>query len=38
MSDDIYRYMNFNEIDQYMKGAENAKNIPLQNIQEVKTS
>ena len=27
--------MNFNEISEYMKGAENARNIPLQNIQEV---
>ena len=38
MSDEVYRYMNFNEIADYMEGAENAKNIPLQNIQEVKTS
>jgi aconitate hydratase 2/2-methylisocitrate dehydratase len=38
MAGEIYRYMNFNEIEQYMKGAENAKNIPLQNIQEVQTS
>jgi len=35
MSGEIYRYMNFNEISEYMKGAENARNIPLQNIQEV---
>ena len=35
MSGEIYRYMNFNEISEYMKGAENACNIPLQNIQEV---
>jgi aconitate hydratase 2 / 2-methylisocitrate dehydratase len=38
MADEVYRYMNFNEIADYMKGAENAKNIPLQNIQEVQTS
>jgi len=38
MSDEIYRYMNFNEIEQYMQGADNAKNIPLQNIQDVKTA
>ena len=38
MAGEIYRYMNFNEIQQYMQGAENAKNIPLQNIQEVQTS
>jgi len=37
MSDEIYRYMNFNEIAEYMKGAENAANIPLQNIEEVRT-
>ncbi|MDG2175510.1 MAG: bifunctional aconitate hydratase 2/2-methylisocitrate dehydratase [Gammaproteobacteria bacterium] len=37
MADEVYRYMNFNEIADYMKGAENAKNIPLQNIQEVQT-
>jgi aconitate hydratase 2/2-methylisocitrate dehydratase len=35
MSSEIYRYMNFNEISEYMKGAENARNIPLQSIQEV---
>lgn len=35
MSAEIYRYMNFNEIEEYMKGAANAANIPLQNIQEV---
>jgi aconitate hydratase 2/2-methylisocitrate dehydratase len=38
MADEVYRYMNFNEIEDYMKGAENAVNIPLQNIQEVRTS
>jgi aconitate hydratase 2/2-methylisocitrate dehydratase len=38
MSDEVYRYMNFNEIADYMEGAENAKNIPLQNIQEVHSS
>ncbi len=35
LADDIYRYLNFNEIADYMEGAENAKNIPLTNIQEV---
>jgi aconitate hydratase 2/2-methylisocitrate dehydratase len=35
MAADIYRYMNFDEIAEYMKGAENARNIPVQNIQEV---
>ncbi len=35
MSSEIYRYMNFNEISEYMKGAENARNIPLKSIQEV---
>jgi aconitate hydratase 2 / 2-methylisocitrate dehydratase len=38
MADEVYRYMNFNEIEDYMKGAENARNIPLQNIQEVQIS
>ncbi|MEX0827512.1 MAG: aconitase family protein, partial [Haliea sp.] len=36
MSDEIYRYLNFNEIKTFMTGAQNAKNIPLQNIQEVR--
>jgi len=28
--------MNFNEIEEYMKGAENATNIPLQNISDAR--
>jgi len=35
MAGEIYRYLNFNEIAAYMKGAEKAKTIPLQNIVEV---
>ena len=35
MSDSIYRYLNFNEIESYMKAAERAKSIPLTNIREV---
>jgi len=36
MSGEIYRYLNFNEIASFMKGAERAKTIPLQNIAEVR--
>ncbi len=32
MSATIYRYLNFNEVASFMKGAERAKTIPLQNI------
>lgn len=32
MSDDIYRYLNFNEIESFMQGAENAKNISAVDI------
>lgn len=35
MADDIYRYLNFNEITNYMEAAEQAKNIPLTDIQDV---
>lgn len=35
MSDSIYRYLNFNEIEDFMIAAERAKNIPLTNVQEV---
>ena len=35
MSDSIYRYLNFNEIEDFMTAAERAKNIPLTNVQEV---
>ena len=35
MSDNIYRYLNFNEIEDFMEAAERAKNIPLTNIQDV---
>ena len=33
MKDDIYRYLNFNEIQSFQESAERAKNIPLTNIQ-----
>jgi len=35
MSDNIYRYLNFNEIKSYMEAAENAKNIPAVNVRDV---
>lgn len=35
MADDIYRYLNFNEIESFMEAAERAKSIPLTNIAEV---
>jgi aconitate hydratase 2 / 2-methylisocitrate dehydratase len=35
MSDNIYRYLNFNEIKSYMEAADAAKNIPLVNVREV---
>jgi aconitate hydratase 2/2-methylisocitrate dehydratase len=35
MAGEIYRYLNFNEVAEFMKGAERAKSIPLQNIVEV---
>ena len=35
MADNIYRYLNFDEMASYMEAAEAAKNIPLTDIQEV---
>ncbi|MDT8428202.1 MAG: bifunctional aconitate hydratase 2/2-methylisocitrate dehydratase [Pseudomonadales bacterium] len=35
MSDNIYRYLNFNEIKSYMEAAEHAKNIPVLNVRDV---
>ncbi len=35
MSDNIYRYLNFNEIKSYMEAAERGKQIPAVNVQEV---
>ena len=35
MADTIYRYMNFNEIADFMEAADRAKNIPATNVQEV---
>ena len=35
MADDIYRYLNFNEIANYMEAAEQAKKLPLTDIQDV---
>ena len=33
MKRDIYRYLNFNEIQSFQESAERAKNIPLTNVQ-----
>ncbi len=35
MADNIYRYLNFNEIESFMAAAERAKNIPVTHVQEV---
>ena len=35
MADSIYRYMNFNEIADFMEAADRAKNIPVTSVQEV---
>ena len=35
MKDDIYRYLNFNEIQSFQESAERAKNIPSTNIQGI---
>ena len=35
MSDDIYRYLNFDEIEEFMEASERAKSIPVTNIQDV---
>ncbi|MCY4265580.1 MAG: bifunctional aconitate hydratase 2/2-methylisocitrate dehydratase [Gammaproteobacteria bacterium] len=35
MAEDIYRYLNFNEIASFMEAAERAQQIPLINVQEV---
>jgi aconitate hydratase 2/2-methylisocitrate dehydratase len=35
MKGDIYRYLNFNEIQSFQEAADRAKNIPLTNIQDV---
>ncbi|MBQ13104.1 MAG: bifunctional aconitate hydratase 2/2-methylisocitrate dehydratase [Gammaproteobacteria bacterium] len=35
LSGNIYRYLNFNEIAEFMEGAEGTKNIPLTAIQDV---
>jgi aconitate hydratase 2/2-methylisocitrate dehydratase len=35
MSDDIYRYLNFDEIEEFMEASERAKSIPAMNIQDV---
>jgi aconitate hydratase 2/2-methylisocitrate dehydratase len=36
MSSQIYRYLNFNEVASFMHGANQAKNINVQNIAEVR--
>ena len=33
MSSEIYRYLNFNEIDSFMQGAKNAQTIPAVNVE-----
>ena len=35
MAKDIYRYLNFNEIEDYRRAAESARNIPITNVQDV---
>ncbi len=35
MADNIYRYLNFNEIESFMEAAERARSIPLTEIAEV---
>jgi aconitate hydratase 2/2-methylisocitrate dehydratase len=32
MSENIYRYLNFNEIKSYMEAADRAKEIPVTNV------
>ena len=35
MADHIYRYLNFDEIEEFLEASERAKSIPLTNIQDV---
>ena len=35
MEDNIYRYLNFDQIEEFMEASERAKSIPLTNIQDV---
>ena len=35
MSESIYRYLNFDEIEEFVEASDRAKNIPLTNIQDV---
>lgn len=35
MADNIYRYLNFNEIQDYLDAADRASQIPVTNVQEV---
>lgn len=35
MADSIYRYLNFNEIADFMEAADRAKSIPLTNVKDV---
>ena len=35
MADEIYRYMNFDQIESFQKSAEQGKNIAAQQIVEV---
>ncbi len=38
MSDEIFRYMNFDQIDSFVKGAEEGKRIAAIQVEEVKVS
>ena len=35
MADHIYRYLNFDEIEEFLEASERAKSIPLTNVQDV---
>ena len=35
MSENIYRYLNFNEIEEFIQASDRAKSIPLTNVQDV---
>ena len=35
MEDNIYRYLSFDQIEEFMEASERAKSIPLTNVQDV---
>ena len=35
LADNIYRYLNFNEIESFMEAANRARDIPVTNVQDV---